>query len=160
MSSQDKAPFASAISSCRPWTPQMVCLSSARAGTSAWMLYRQQNTATLAGLDTPIQDNGVENLLRPLKLYLSISTIEPFSSGSSVTLHKENKLAFSQVWELSSDKQQRWLHLRPYPEWCPTAESYWVLPFERSHLSLLSLCRKSRSKGQQCGEWKLLRIKC
>ncbi len=57
-----------------------------------------------------------------------------------------NRLTFSQVWVPSSDKPQRWPHLHPYPEWCPTVKSYWVSLFERSHLSLLSSWEKTKRK--------------
>lgn len=82
-------------------------------------------------------------------LLFSIEMILATSKGrtAGVRSHKGRTLAFSQVQAPSSGKQQRWLHRHPYPGWCPTAASWWVLRFERSRLFLPMPCEKVR-KGQ------------
>lgn len=81
-------------------------------------------------------------------LLFSIEIMLATSKGrtAGVCSHKERTLAFSQVWAPSSDKRQRWLHRRPYPERCPTATSLWALRCERSRLFLPLPCEKVRKE--------------
>lgn len=149
MSSQDTAQYVSAVSCCQACTAQMVCLSLYRCRVKCWCVLQNthHNIATFYQLETlaAIRAWKKKILLNLLKL---IQTIYVIPSDNTRDTHwlKESRLAFFQVWEPSSDKQQQWLHLHPYPEWCPRAKSYWVSQFERSHLSSLLLCEKSNTK--------------